>query len=502
MSKIYKPINLVVVDTLLILFSLLFAIYVLPAGMKRVAVWGPNGLSVFLCVWYCISFLFQKYSVKKRLRIIRILLCNATIVATLMMISYFIYDTLTFRDGTYYLFGLITAVEIVFYKGLREFNRATDVSVDEMLVLARKQFMNTYKPKPKDHSLVNERKNYEVLCEERGKEVADYISLIEDFKDPKLFMLGSDPFFGLKTFSENYISSLINIRRLNNVPNVNELLRLLNNKIEPNGHLVCCLELKNTRKQRLLSRYPKGINWLFYIPDFLFNRLGPKLLLTKRLYFAITKGFNRTLTYTEIMGRLYASGFELISKKQFEDLHYLQLRKVATVDRDITKNYSALIKLSRIAKDGEMINVYKMRTMHPYSEYIQAFVYDNHGTKTGDKIENDFRVNSSGRFFRRFWIDELPMFINFFKGEVKIVGVRPLSMHKYKTYPVALQEKRIKTKPGLVPPFYADMPKKEEELWSSEDRYLDSYFKNPIKTDWHYFWKAMYNIFIKRERSA
>lgn len=502
MTKLYKSRNLIIIDTILIVCSLLFAIYVLPEGMERVAVWGPNGLVVFLSLWYVISFAFRKYSVKGNLRVGNILWCNALIVLILMMIAYFIYDTLSFRDGTYYFFGLITVVEVIFYKGVRAVNRATDVSVDELLVLARKQFMYDPRAKSKDHTGVNVRKNYEVLCEERGKDVADYVSSIEDFTDPNLFMFGNDPTFVLKTFSDNYISSLINIRRLNNVSKLNELLRLANDKIEPNGHLVCCLELKNTRKKRLLSKYPKGVNWFFYILDFCFNRLGPKLLLTKRLYFSITKGYNRTLTYTEMLGRLYASGFELMNKEQFGDLHYLQLRKVAPVDRDITKNYSALIKLSRVAKGGQMINVYKMRTMHPYSEYIQAFVYDNNGTKTGDKIENDFRVNSSGRFFRKFWIDELPMFINFFKGEVKIVGVRPLSMHKYKTYPKELQEKRIKTKPGLVPPFYADMPKKEEELWSSEDRYLDSYLKHPIRTDWNYFWKAFHNIVVRKERSA
>ncbi len=36
----------------------------------------------------------------------------------------------------------------------------------------------------------------------------------------------------------------------------------------------------------------------------------------------------------------------------------------------------------------------------------------------------------------------------------------------------------------------------------SEMRYLERHEKNPLRTDWEYFWKAFYNIAIKRARSA
>ncbi len=93
------------------------------------------------------------------------------------------------------------------------------------------------------------------------------------------------------------------------------------------------------------------------------------------------------------------------------------------------------------------------------------------------------------------------MFINLIKGDVKVVGVRPLSKTKFDTYPPELQDKRTKTRPGLIPPFYADMPKTQEELFSSEDRYLNAYFQSPFKTDVCYFFKAFYNIVVKKARS-
>ncbi len=119
----------------------------------------------------------------------------------------------------------------------------------------------------------------------------------------------------------------------------------------------------------------------------------------------------------------------------------------------------------------------------------------------GGKFSNDFRVTATGGFMRRFWLDELPMIFNLLRGDMKIVGVRPLSKHYFNLYTDELKEKRTKIKPGLVPPFYADMPKSLEEIMDSENRYLDAYNKNPLRTDIRYFFKAFYNIVFKQARS-
>ena len=55
----------------------------------------------------------------------------------------------------------------------------------------------------------------------------------------------------------------------------------------------------------------------------------------------------------------------------------------------------------------KIIHVYKMRTMHPYSEYLQSYIFEKNGTSNGDKINNDFRVSNIGMILRRLWIDEL-----------------------------------------------------------------------------------------------
>ena len=85
---------------------------------------------------------------------------------------------------------------------------------------------------------------------------------------------------------------------------------------------------------------------------------------------------------------------------------------------------------------------------------------------------------------------------------MKLFGVRPLSEHYFSLYSEELQEKRIKTRPGLIPPFYVDMPKTIEEIQASELRYLEAYEKHPFRTDWKYFWKAFWNILFKKARSS
>ena len=94
------------------------------------------------------------------------------------------------------------------------------------------------------------------------------------------------------------------------------------------------------------------------------------------------------------------------------------------------------------------------------------------------------------------------MFINLFKGDMKLVGVRPLSKHYFSLYCEELQQLRVKFKPGLLPPFYADMPKTLDEIQESELRYLKMCQKRgSFITDVVYIWKIFVNIVFKKARS-
>jgi lipopolysaccharide/colanic/teichoic acid biosynthesis glycosyltransferase len=163
--------------------------------------------------------------------------------------------------------------------------------------------------------------------------------------------------------------------------------------------------------------------------------------------------------------------------------------------------YGPLIALPRIGQDGKYIMVYKLRTMHPYSEFIQDYVYKLHDLQEGGKFKHDFRITSWGAVCRKIWLDELPMLINYFRGDMKLFGVRPLSKHYFELYSKEVQERRIKYKPGLIPPFYADMPADLEQIQASEMKYLDLYDKHPAYTDFRYFCKSWWNILFRKARS-
>ena len=139
--------------------------------------------------------------------------------------------------------------------------------------------------------------------------------------------------------------------------------------------------------------------------------------------------------------------------------------------------------------------------MYPYSEFIQGDIYDKYHLDQSGKIRRDYRITSWGKVFRKYFIDEIPQFYNWIKGDLKLMGVRALSEHYYNLYPKSLKEKRIKFKPGLIPPFYADLPKSFNDILKSEEIYLEKKLKAPFVTDLKYFFKSISNILFSGARS-
>lgn len=306
-------------------------------------------------------------------------------------------------------------------------------------------------------------------------------------------VISSFSHFDVASIKED-LRKIINLERLNDIRFLNKFLESINSKLIPGGEFIGRFEEYNSRKQRVLELHPKPMKYLVHSGDIFFNRVVPKFPLSKKIYFKVTKGRGRVLSKAEAFGRLYSCGFEITEEYEIEGEYYFVAKKVKEPAFDKYPSYGPLIKLRRVGKDGKLIKVYKLRTMHPFSEYLQDYVFQKNELQEGGKFKDDFRISKEGKIFRKFWIDELPMFINFFKGEMKLIGVRPLSQQYFNLYTKELQEKRTRTKPGLLPPFYADMPKTLEEIIASELKYLDAYEKAPFKTDCKYFYFAVRNI--------
>lgn len=88
-----------------------------------------------------------------------------------------------------------------------------------------------------------------------------------------------------------------------------------------------------------------------------------------------------------------------------------------------------LYKQKRYGMKGRVFDAYKFRTMVADAEArIEAVKGLDGGQGAFFKAKNDPRVTSVGRFLRRFSLDEFPQFINVLRGEMSVVGPRPLAV--------------------------------------------------------------------------
>jgi lipopolysaccharide/colanic/teichoic acid biosynthesis glycosyltransferase len=298
------------------------------------------------------------------------------------------------------------------------------------------------------------------------------------------------------------VDCIINLKRINDVRWINRLFEVTNKNLPARGVFVGCVETYTLRKKRIMRKFPPFLNKIYYTGDYLLKRVFPKLPVLKHVYFFLTGGRNRALSMAETFGRLYLAGFELIEYRSIGHNLYFVAKKKYSVSNLPEPTYGPLFKMKRVGKGGKLIDVYKVRSMHAYSEYLQSYVYQLNNLQEGGKIKNDFRITTLGRYLRKSFLDELPMMINIFKGDMKLVGVRPISSHYMSLYDKELRLMRRMVKPGLVPPFYADMPKTLQEIQESEKRYIRSYIKAPLITDVKYFFKAFSNIIFKKARSS
>jgi exopolysaccharide biosynthesis polyprenyl glycosylphosphotransferase len=105
----------------------------------------------------------------------------------------------------------------------------------------------------------------------------------------------------------------------------------------------------------------------------------------------------------------------------------------------------------RVGYNKRAFSIYKFRTMVPNAEKLMPEL-ENLNEVSGPvfKIENDPRITPIGKFLRRTSIDELPQFINVLKGEMSLVGPRPLPVRDYQGFNEDWQRRRFSIKPGIT----------------------------------------------------
>lgn len=342
----------------------------------------------------------------------------------------------------------------------------------------------------------------DLLQKEVGEYACNYIEEYVNLQSERTFLTATTTRFNFSKLDIGKYGNIVNINLINDVRWLNKFFEVINTILPYDGIYIGRVEAKANRKKRILRILPFPLNWVHYTIDFLLKRAAPKIKLTQRIYFYMTKGKDRVLTLAETLGRLVSCGFEIIDYKDIDNKTWFVVKKVKEPSYDLNPSYGLIFKMPRVGKGGKIIKVYKFRTMHPYAEYLQDYILKINGYSEIGKPADDFRLTTWGRFMRRYWLDELPQLINVLKGEMKLVGIRPLSKRFLEEYPEDILSMRMKYKPGCVPPYVALLKQDVSEYIESERTYLLEKVKHPYTTDLKYFFKAVYNIVTNKIRSS
>lgn len=143
----------------------------------------------------------------------------------------------------------------------------------------------------------------------------------------------------------------------------------------------------------------------------------------------------------------------------------------------------------RIGKNGKPFKMYKFRTMHKNAqEMIKDFTEEQMKEwKENYKLKDDPRITKVGNILRKTSLDELPQIWNIIKGDLSIIGPRPIVTDELKKYGEN-KEKFLSVTPGLTGYWQANgrSDTTYEERMEMELYYVD-----------HISWKLDIKIFFK-----
>ena len=146
-----------------------------------------------------------------------------------------------------------------------------------------------------------------------------------------------------------------------------------------------------------------------------------------------------------------------------------------------------IFKQERIGKDGKVFKLYKFRSMIKNAEHTGTGVYSYKG---------DSRVTKVGKFIRKTSLDELPQFVNVLKGDMSLIGPRPVLTYHPMTYDKYTSEqlKRFSVRPGITG--WAQVNGRKTTLWPERIRYDVEYVENlSFAFDVKVFFKTITTVF-------
>jgi len=131
----------------------------------------------------------------------------------------------------------------------------------------------------------------------------------------------------------------------------------------------------------------------------------------------------------------------------------------------------------RVGLNRRRFRAYKFRTMTVGAEQMQAALEPlNEANGPVFKIEHDPRVTRAGKWLRRLSLDELPQLMNVLKGEMSLVGPRPLPVRDVNRIDVRWHKRRFSVKPGITCLWQVNSRLPEFDEWIRSDmEYIDNW---------------------------
>lgn len=142
---------------------------------------------------------------------------------------------------------------------------------------------------------------------------------------------------------------------------------------------------------------------------------------------------------------------------------------------------SVFFTQKRAGRYGKPFNMYKFRTMVPNAEELLDSIKEEHGNQMEGpvfKLDRDPRIFPFGAFLRKLSIDELPQLLNVIKGDMSLVGPRPLPLYEVDAFKELSHRRRLSIKPGITCEWQAGGRNKISNFddWVKMDlRYIDNW---------------------------
>ena len=127
------------------------------------------------------------------------------------------------------------------------------------------------------------------------------------------------------------------------------------------------------------------------------------------------------------------------------------LLAVVALSIRLTSPGPVLFRQLRGGRHGKPFTMFKFRTMSTDAEMRRAeLAAFNQMSGPVFKVEHDPRITRVGRFLRKTSIDELPQLVNVLRGDMSLVGPRPLPLYEVDKFETTAQRRRLSVAPGLT----------------------------------------------------